>query len=118
VLQLPFADASFDVVLATTMTHHLSSDCEVIAHFCEASRVARRLVLICDLHRNPVFLSGLWALMLFARERREFRHDAVLSVRRGWRTGEWHRLAAAAGMKNARVWFEHGTRVLLAEAKV
>lgn len=114
VLKLPFADASFDVVLATTMTHHLANDAEVITHFSEASRVARRLVLLCDLHRNPYFLAGLWALVLLSGEGREFRQDATLSVRRGWRTGEWRRLADAAGLENARVWLEHGTRVLLA----
>lgn len=113
--ELPFPDASFDVVVATSMTHHLDSDEDVVAHFREADRVARRAVLFTDLHRNVGFLVGLWLGLLGAP--RAFRADAVLSVRRGWRVPEWQRLAAAAGLKKARVWREHGTRVLLSVAK-
>ncbi len=113
--ELPFPDAAFDVVVATSMTHHLQSDREVVAHFREAARVARRAVLICDLHRNGVFLFGLWLFLL--RAPRAFRADAMLSVRRGWRVPEWQTLAAEAGLTGARVWREHGTRVLLALSK-
>ncbi len=112
---LPFPDASFDVVLATSMTHHLPTEDAVIAHFREATRVARRAVLICDLHRNSMFQFGLWLMLLGAA--REFRADAVLSVQRGWRVHEWRRLADAAGLANAKVWTEHGTRVLLSLVK-
>jgi SAM-dependent methyltransferase len=116
-LQLPFPDDSFDVVLATTMTHHLGSDAEVITHFREAARVARRLVLLCDLYRSLPFMAGIWAFAGLVGESRELRHDAALSVRRGWRPQEWRQLANAAGLNQARVWKEHGTRVLLALRK-
>jgi hypothetical protein len=89
----------------------------VTAHFREASRVARRAVLLCDMHRNALVLAGLWTFVLFAGGGPEFRGDAVLSVRRGWRTQEWRRLAQAAGLWDARVWREHGSRVLLALKK-
>ncbi|HAB18844.1 MAG TPA: methyltransferase domain-containing protein [Verrucomicrobiota bacterium] len=114
VTQLPFADQSFDAVLASTMAHHLRDDGEVIAHFREAARVARRVVLLCDMHRNPLFLGALWTLLQFTGESVAFRADGILSVRRGWRVGEWRRFAEAAGLSNARLWQEHGTRVLLA----
>lgn len=115
VTRLPFPDQAFDVAIATTMTHHLGSDDEVIAHFREARRVARRAVLICDMVRSPVFLAALWAVMVVLGAPREFRRDGVLSVRRGWRPEEWRRLAAAAGLTGARVWTEHGTRILLGQ---
>lgn len=114
VLQLPFPDASFDVVVATTMTHHLDTDADVVTHFREAARVARRAVLLCDLYRNGWFMAGVWAFVGLAGESRELRRDGALSVRRGWRPEEWRRLADAAGLTHARVWKEHGTRVLLA----
>ena len=110
---MPFPEARFDVVIATTMTHHLQTETEVVTHFREAARVARRAVLLCDLHRNPFFLSGLWSLLIALRAPTEFRRDGVLSVLRGWRVAEWRRLADAAGLSSARVWQEHGTRVLL-----
>ena len=115
VTALPFADATFDVVVATTMTHHLASDADVVAHFREAARVARKVVLLCDLHRNCFFLAALWLLCLPLS--RHFRADAALSVRRGWRIAEWQRLAGAAGLVGARVWREHGTRILLTLTK-
>ncbi|MBL9175229.1 MAG: methyltransferase domain-containing protein [Verrucomicrobiales bacterium] len=117
VLDLPFPDGSFDCVIASTMTHHLERDEDVVTHFREAARVARRLVLICDLHRNLPFLAGLWAYVGLAGEGRELRSDAVLSVRRGWRTDEWRRLVDAAGLAGARVWKEHGTRILMSLVK-
>ncbi len=117
VTALPFREASFDVVIATTMTHHLQTEAEVVTHFREAARVARRAVLLCDLHRNPLFLSGLWSLLIALRVPAEFRQDGVLSVLRGWRVPEWRRLADTAGLSSARVWQEHGTRVLLALKK-
>jgi SAM-dependent methyltransferase len=58
-MALPFPDNSFDVVVASQMTHHLESDADVAQHFAEAYRVARKAVLICDLHRNVFFYMAL-----------------------------------------------------------
>ncbi|HTI72927.1 MAG TPA: methyltransferase domain-containing protein [Candidatus Limnocylindria bacterium] len=117
VTALPFPDGSFDVVTASMMTHHLNTDDEVVTHFREAVRVARRAVLICDLHRNPFFLTGLWLLMQCLDVPREFRRDGATSVRRGWRVPEWQRFVRQAGLEQAQVWFEHGTRILLSVVK-
>ncbi len=114
VTDLPFADGTFDLAVSSTMAHHLPSEADVVRHWCEARRVVRRGVLFCDLLRSVPFLVALWALTVLTGHRRSLRHDAVLSVRRGWRPEEWRRLAAAAGLAGARVWREHGTRVLLA----
>ncbi len=117
VTDLPFADGAFDVALSSNMTHHLPREADVVRHWCEARRVVRRGVFFCDLLRSLPFLVGLWALTLLTGQRRSLRHDAVLSVRRGWRPEEWRRLAGAADLTHARVWREHGTRVLLAWTK-
>lgn len=116
-LAVPFADASFDVVIATTMTHHLSNEAAVVTHFREAERTARRAVLLVDLHRNALFHAVLWLLLVAMRSPAEFRADGTLSVRRGWRVAEWQRLAALTGLRSSRVWMEHGTRVLLSLVK-
>lgn len=117
VLDLPFADHSFDVVIASTMTHHLDSDMEVIRHFQEANRVASRLVLLSDMRRHLGLYMAIWGLLHGLRAPKEFISDGLLSVRRGWRVEEWSRLACAAGLDSARVWGEHGARVLLAVLK-
>src|SRR5438045_2956433 len=52
VLALPFPDGSFDVVIASQMTHHLDSEQDVTLHFAEAWRVALTGLFLTDLHRN------------------------------------------------------------------
>lgn len=112
-IELPFPDGEFDAVIATSMTHHLTSDRDVVTHFREASRVARHGILLCDLRRNAIFAIALWITLFAMRAPTEFRRDGVLSVRRGWRVAEWRELARSAGLLGAKVWSEHGTRVLL-----
>ncbi len=116
-LALPFRDTSFDLVISSQMTHHLTSDEKITRHFREAWRVARKGILFTDLHRN-VFLYG--ALDLFFRLRRypkHFRDDALLSVRRGFRIGELRRLAEQAGLTDARAWLYFGARTILEARK-
>jgi len=114
---LPFPDASFDVVIASQMTHHLESDDAVRKHFAEAWRVATRAVVIYDMHRNP-FLYAILCIVLRAMNMPpHFRSDGLLSVRRGFRVAEWRRLAAESGLPHARVWLEHGARITLEAVK-
>jgi len=115
--QLPFADNSFDVVVASQMTHHLDSNAAVRAHFSEAHRVSRKATLLCDLHRNVFFYIGLAITLTLMRLPTWLRSDGLVSVRRGWRVHEWEQLAAEAGFRNYKAWMEHGTRVLLFAAK-
>jgi len=114
---LPFGSGRFDMVIATTMTHHLPTDEAVIAHFREAARVSRGGVLLCDLRRSALFFALLGAGLWLRRAPPEFREDGLISIRRGWRVEEWRRLADRAGLPQARVWSEHGTRVLLSLRK-
>lgn len=113
---LPFEQNSFDVVIASQMAHHLT-DAEVVAHFREAWRVTRDGVFFCDTHRNGGALLVLWMVLKLIRTTPEFRADGLQSVRRGWRVGEWRRLAAEAGIPGAQVWLSYGSRVMLQARK-
>jgi ubiquinone/menaquinone biosynthesis C-methylase UbiE len=112
VLALPFHNESFDVVIASQMTHHLSDE-NVPRHLSEAWRVARHAVVISDLHRNAALYLSLWLLFLVTRFPQSFRTDAFLSVRRAWRVGELRRLARMAGLNGARTTLYFGARVVL-----
>src|SRR5579883_1604099 len=112
-LQLPFQDQAFDIVIASQMTHHFMSDEEVCRHFQEAWRVTRHALFFNDLHRNAALYSLLWVWLRIFRLPKHFRSDCLLSVRRGWRTAEWRKLAGQAGIPNARIRLHHGTRLLL-----
>ncbi len=114
---LPFPDDAFDVVIASQMTHHLETEAEVVAHFREAHRVARRTALVCDMHRNALFYLVLAAVLTAMRVPAWLRSDGLVSVKRGWRVPEWRAYAQRAGLADAKVWFEHGTRILLSARK-
>lgn len=115
-LALPFQDNSFDVVIASQMTHHLS-DTEVVAHMREAWRVARRAVQLSDLHRGPMLFTLLWITFRFRPFPKHFQEDGLLSVRRGFRVGELRDFARQAGLPRPRVWLYYGTRVILQAKK-
>ena len=115
-LSLPFADGSFDLVIASQMTHHLADD-EVVVHLREAWRVTRDAVFICDLHRNAGLYSMLWISTFLMSMSREVREDALISVKRGFRLPELHRLALNAGLSGVEVKLSHGTRIVLQARK-
>ncbi len=116
-LALPFAVNSFDVVIASQMTHHLGSEDEVVQHFREAWRVTRDAVFLNDLHRNPFLLGVVWVVIHCARLSPEMRSDGLMSVRRGWRLNEWRSLARKAGIPGAQVWLYYGSRIMLQARK-
>jgi ubiquinone/menaquinone biosynthesis C-methylase UbiE len=116
-LALPFPDNNFDVVIGSQMTHHLTTDEELIQHFREAWRVTRRAIYITDLHRN-IFLYGLiWLILHGGRFTKDFRADGLLSIERGFRVGELQRLVEKAGISGARVWLYYGSRVIVVAKK-
>ncbi|NBV21651.1 MAG: methyltransferase domain-containing protein [Proteobacteria bacterium] len=115
-LALPFPEAHFDVVIASQMTHHLA-DAEVALHFRELWRVARRAVMVSDLHRNLFLLSLVWLGSWPLGFSPTIRRDAVISVQRGFRLDEWRRQAEAAGIPSSRVWLYAATRIMLAARK-
>ena len=117
VLALPFSDSSFDVVIASQMTHHLVSDADIIRHFREAWRVARRGILFTDLHRNCFLYAALNLFFRLRRYPKHFRDDALISVRRGFRIGELRKLAAQAGIAGGRAWLYFGARTILEARK-
>lgn len=115
-LQLPFADGSFDLVVASQMTHHLTDE-QVVTHWREAWRVTRDAIFICDLHRNAMLYALVWLTLHLMRADRTVLEDGLISVRRGFRRSEWRGLAARAGIPQAKVWRYHGTRIVLQARK-
>ncbi len=112
VCALPFPDDSFDVVISSQMTHHLTNE-ETVSHFREAWRVTRGFIFLTDTHRNVASLCVIWFLLRCLRVTPTFLADGMLSVRRGWRVGEWKDLASKAGIPEAKVWLYYGSRIVL-----
>jgi orotate phosphoribosyltransferase len=94
-MRLPFADQSFDFVLTTLFLHHLNTAqaARVIRDF---ARVARVAFIINDLRRHPVAYYSIKALTRIFTRNRLVRHDAAVSVLRGFTEGDLLELARAA----------------------
>ncbi len=73
-LELPFADNSFDLVVASQMTHHLTDE-QVVTHWREAWRVSRDAIFISDLHRNVLLYALVWMTLHLMRAVRNTRFD-------------------------------------------
>lgn len=118
VLALPFRDRTFDFALLSLTLHHLDDDARPAA-LRELRRVTRRAVLVNELDRTWPHLIGA-KLLSWTLWRRDpvTRHDAPVSVRRGFTPTELLDCAREAGFTNARVRrFFFYRLVLIADAR-
>jgi ubiquinone/menaquinone biosynthesis C-methylase UbiE len=101
-LALPFVDADFDYVICSLFTHHFVEE-QVVQILREMNRVARRRIIVIDLHRHPIaylLYTTLGKLML---KNRLLRHDGALSILRSFKADELFELAKRAGLSNVLV---------------
>jgi SAM-dependent methyltransferase len=99
--QLPFADRSFDFVIASQFLHHFRED-EILRLLREFARVARIKIIVHDLMRNLApyyFMRAAGAVF----ESRLTRNDAPVSVLRGFTAKELRQLARLSGLTRFRV---------------
>jgi hypothetical protein len=99
---LPLAEGSVDFVISSLFLHHFSAP-ELVQALPQWARLARQSLIMTDLVRHPVPYWFMKATSpVFARSPMT-RHDAAVSVRRAYRAQELQRIAAAAGLVQARV---------------
>ncbi|HEX6307213.1 MAG TPA: methyltransferase domain-containing protein [Longimicrobiales bacterium] len=98
-LQLPYADASFDVVLLSLALHHFERAAQQRA-LREAARVARDAVIINELERClPNYLGARLLAATRWRSNRLTRHDGPLSVLRAFTADELRHVTEEAGLR-------------------
>lgn len=90
-----------DVVYAALFCHHL--DGEQLVRFLALCRRARIGAVINDLVRSPVAYHAIRLATRVASRSRFTRHDAPLSVLRGFRAGELREALDAAGVRRYRI---------------
>src|SRR5207245_8243342 len=93
----PLGPGTVDVVIASQVLHHLPRELAVrwIASF---DRVARRAVVLADLRRSRLAMAGVWMASFGLGFRRQTRHDAVVSLRRGYPRRERNAMLPSAGV--------------------
>ena len=114
-LELPFADSSVDIVVCSLLMHHLRDEA-AIKLLQEMDRVARRQIVVIDLHRHQAahFLYRIFGRLVLQKFSLD---DGSLSIRRSFRPGELAVLAKRAGLSNAIVKRRAMFRLVLSGSK-
>jgi len=109
---LPRGPRSVDVVVASQVLHHVPRPVAVrwIAGF---DRVARRAVVLADLRRSRVAMAGVWAASVGLGMSGVTRHDAVVSLKRGYTKREFDEMLRDAGVR-AAARYRPGARIVAA----
>ena len=107
---LPVGARSVDVIVASQVLHHLPRAVAVrwIATF---DRVARRGVVLADLRRSRVAMAGVWAASVGLAMSGVTRHDAVVSLKRGYTKRELDEMLRDAGVR-AVAGYRPGCRIV------
>jgi len=107
---LPVGSRSVDVIVASQVLHHLPRAVAVrwIGTF---DRVARRAVVLADLRRSRVAMAAVWAASVGLAMSAVTRHDAVVSLKRGYTLPEFRAMLHAAGV-TAVVRYHRGFRIV------
>jgi 2-polyprenyl-3-methyl-5-hydroxy-6-metoxy-1,4-benzoquinol methylase len=86
--ELSYERNSFDVITCSLVCHHLKDD-ELIGFLKKSYQVAKKYVIINDLHRHWIaYLSFACIAKPFFRNRLIF-HDGLLSIKRAFKKEDW-----------------------------
>ncbi len=113
---LPFAERTFDVVIASLVLHHFGSE-ELPALLAGLFALARRALVVNDLHRTLVpYLFGRAFFPLLFRSAVSV-NDGLVSIRRGFRPDEIRLAFRKAGIPNLRLERQFPYRLLAVAAR-
>jgi len=112
-LKLPLADDSFDYAISSLFFHHLTDE-QIVSAMQEMSRVARRGIVVIDLHRHPMAYTLFKLFCNAFRISPLVREDGSLSIMRAFTPQELFRFAEIAGIKAASVGRAAPFRITLA----
>ncbi len=99
---LPFADDAFDYAICSLFTHHFTDE-DVTKILRELSRVARRRIIVIDLHRHAAAYFLYKVFCSAFRISSLVREDGSLSVLRAFKPDELKRLADEARLESFSV---------------
>jgi ubiquinone/menaquinone biosynthesis C-methylase UbiE len=115
VLEMPFADGSFDYAITSMFLHHMD-DGEVVRIMATMDRLATRGVIVADLIRDR--RAYFWIKVLTTFSNPMVKHDAAVSVAQAFTESEVLAMRDQAGIGYARFYRHFGHRFVLAGEKV
>lgn len=101
-----------DIFFSSLFCHHFSRE-ELIAQLQWLKNNSRVGFFINDLHRHPLAWISIRVLTVLFSRSRLVKHDAPLSVARGFRRHEWEEMLQAAGISNYRIRWQWAFRYLI-----
>ena len=113
--RLPFSDSEFDYVMCSLFTHHFGEE-QIVQLLREMSRVAKRRILVIDLHRHPIAYLLYTTLGKLVLKNRLIRHDGALSILRSFKAEELEELGQRAGLSEVHVEHHFPSRLVLSAA--
>ncbi len=95
-LELNGEPKSFDVLTATLVCHHMS-DLELIDFLKRAASIAKKAIILNDLHRNKIAYFSYYLLNHILFQNRLIHHDGLISIKRSFIKSEWIKYLEKAG---------------------
>lgn len=89
---------SFDVVTATLVCHHMTNQ-ELVEFLVRAANVARKAIILNDLHRNSLAYFSYFILNPILFRNRLISHDGLISIKRSFIKSDWISYLHEAGLK-------------------
>lgn len=114
--RLPFSDNQFDYAICSLFLHHFKNE-QAVEILRELNRVARREVVVIDLHRHPVAYYFYTTIGRLLFHNRLIREDGALSILRGFKPAELLDLGQHGGLKNVNVLRRFPYRLVLTTKK-
>lgn len=109
---IPLTDRCTDIIVVSQLLHHFTR-AAAVGILRECARIARHGIVVADLERAHIATTGVWLASLLLRFHPTTRHDAVVSIRRGFSPSELKALLTAAGM-DTQVYRRPGYRLVAA----
>jgi 2-polyprenyl-3-methyl-5-hydroxy-6-metoxy-1,4-benzoquinol methylase len=102
----------YDVIMNTLFMHHFSEEkiIELLKLMWQSSSAG---IIINDLHRHPLAYHSIQLLTNIFSKSYLVKHDAAMSVRRGFKMRDWKMLIKQAGIPGADIHWEWAFRFLI-----
>ena len=102
-LNLPYQDASFDIVTCSLAIHHFSHE-DGVKLLREMNRISRLGFVVNDLSRSYIGAAAAWLYTRLTTRNPMTRYDSVISVLRAFTNDELTAMAVEAGVGRVKVY--------------